>query len=179
MGWVGVDLDGTLASHEGWEGGVYGVGPPVPRMVARVRRWLEEGLDVRIFTARACAWPGVDYRKVEAAINGWCLEQFGRTLPITCVKDYGMIELWDDRAVQVIRDTGERADGMGDEVHLLTPGEPKPGAPRCYYAPDKFCGEESEASIEEGWTWLCRCPSCPVKVAASTAARKARDNLLP
>jgi hypothetical protein len=32
-------------------------------------------------------------------------------IPITCCKDRGMIELWDDRAVQVIENTGERVDG--------------------------------------------------------------------
>ncbi len=50
-GWIGVDLDGTLARYDGWVG-VMHVGDPVPAMLDRVQRWLEQGLDVRIFTAR-------------------------------------------------------------------------------------------------------------------------------
>jgi hypothetical protein len=31
---------------------------------------------------------------------------------VTREKDFAMIELWDDRAVQVVTNTGERADGL-------------------------------------------------------------------
>lgn len=31
----------------------------------------------------------------------------GRELPVTATKDFAMIELWDDRAVQVRMNTGE------------------------------------------------------------------------
>jgi hypothetical protein len=122
-GWIGVDLDGTLAKYTGWQG-VAVIGEPVPEMVERVKRWLANGREVRIFTARVWhpAEPqGVnpkspemaEYvgRKLEAdiareAIKRWCKEHVGVELPITNVKDYGMIELWDDRAVQVVPNTG-------------------------------------------------------------------------
>lgn len=55
------------------------------------------------------------YKNVQAIremIESWCVEHIGHKLPITNVKDYGMIELWDDRAVQVIPNTGRRADGV-------------------------------------------------------------------
>jgi hypothetical protein len=45
------------------------------------------------------------------AIQEWCLKNVGIVLPITNQKDYAMTELWDDRAVQVVQNTGERADG--------------------------------------------------------------------
>ena len=32
-------------------------------------------------------------------------------MPITNKKDHLMKELWDDRAIQVVQNTGERADG--------------------------------------------------------------------
>jgi hypothetical protein len=48
------------------------------------------------------------------AIGDWCEEHIGVRLPITCTKDYGMVELWDDRAVQVIPNTGDRADQRSD-----------------------------------------------------------------
>lgn len=121
-GWIGVDLDGTLAHYEGWVG-VDHIGEPVPAMVERVKAWLSEGQDVRIFTARVwpigyvdvngaffCAEVEVPSTKLAAraveVIRPWCLEHLGQCLPITCQKDYGMIELWDDRCVQVEKNTG-------------------------------------------------------------------------
>lgn len=50
-GWIGVDLDGTLAHYEGWKG-VEHVGAPVPAMLQRVKDWIAKGVEVRIFTAR-------------------------------------------------------------------------------------------------------------------------------
>lgn len=50
-GWIAVDLDGTLAQYDETTG-FPEIGPPVPRMVERVKAWLAYGLDVRIFTAR-------------------------------------------------------------------------------------------------------------------------------
>jgi len=59
--WIGVDLDGTLAFDEGWKGHQH-IGPPIPLMLERVKRWLAMDIEVRIFTARASAnWvPPVD-----------------------------------------------------------------------------------------------------------------------
>ncbi len=110
-GWIGVDLDGTLAMYKRGEYDHAKVGEPIPLMVNRVKEWLKAGLDVRIFTARVWS-DGSSPRNLEVshariAINEWCLEQFGQTLPITCQKDYGMIALWDDRAVSVRTNTGE------------------------------------------------------------------------
>lgn len=102
-GWIGVDLDGTLAHYDGFAGPEH-IGEPVVEMVERVQRWLEAGLDVRIFTARVCYG---DSQGCRPAIEAWCLKHIGRVLPITCEKDYGMIELWDDRCVAVEPNTGK------------------------------------------------------------------------
>lgn len=118
-GWIGVDLDGTLAHYEHapvWDGGI---GAPIPAMVERVKNWLASGREVRIMTARVARYAFMDGGDDEAraveqqvtAIQSWCKEHIGEALPVTCMKDYGMIELWDDRAVQVICNTGRRADG--------------------------------------------------------------------
>lgn len=110
QGWIAVDLDGTLARYEGWKG-VAHIGAPIWPMVERVKGWLAEGREVRIFTARA--YPGnSDSRRIEAAnavhhIERWCEDIFGRKLPVTCVKDYAMVEIWDDRAIRVVPNTGE------------------------------------------------------------------------
>lgn len=109
-GWIGVDLDGTLAHYEGWQG-IDNIGAPVPRMVERVKRWLAEEREVRIFTARVSA-PS-EKAAVIAAIDKWCEEHIGVRLPVTCEKDFGMIELWDDRVVQVIPNTGEPVGRSG------------------------------------------------------------------
>lgn len=104
-GWIGVDLDGTLAEYSTWISADH-IGKPIPGMVARVKRWLEEGTEVRILTARVSG-NRPSCVVAEAAIRRWCKEHIGRELEVTCTKDWMMLELWDDRAVQVIKDTGE------------------------------------------------------------------------
>lgn len=106
MGWIGVDLDGTLAIYDGWVGEEH-IGPPVPKMVQRVKDWLSKGVEIRIFTARVTETPGRDNSTIRRAIEDWCLLHIGQVLPITNIKDFAMIELWDDRAVRVIANTGE------------------------------------------------------------------------
>lgn len=103
-GWIGVDLDGTLAVlEEGVEWDGISIGPPVPAMVQRVKAWLEQGEDVRIVTARVCP----DSWRQRHAIRTWCREHLGTgDLRITASKDFYMRELWDDRAVQVRRNRG-------------------------------------------------------------------------
>lgn len=119
-GWIGVDLDGTLAKYPGTFGVPHGIGDPIPLMVDRVRRWIREGTEVRIMTARA-AGPfldiyGKDIGEEEALkeVRDWCEKHIGVQLPVTCQKDYNMVELWDDRAVQVIPNTGRRVDGSAN-----------------------------------------------------------------
>jgi hypothetical protein len=101
-GWIGVDLDGTLFTYDTWRG-IDHVGEPIMPMINRVKQWLAEGKDVRIFTAR-CAGP----EDCRPAIERACLEHIGQVLPITNIKDFGLIELWDDRAVRVEFNTGRR-----------------------------------------------------------------------
>jgi hypothetical protein len=113
QGWIGVDLDGTLAAYTGWQG-VEHIGDPIPVMVKRVKAWLATGKDVRIFTARVHQNDTTrDLSHVRQVINDWCLKHIGAVLPVTNSKDYGMVELWDDRCVQVEANTGRRMDGEG------------------------------------------------------------------
>jgi hypothetical protein len=109
-GWIGVDLDGTLAYYDGWQGETH-IGEAIPLMVERVKDWLADGRDVRIFTARVAQGEGDKARDVDAvreAIYAWSLINIGQALPVTNVKDWSMAELWDDRCVQVERNTGRR-----------------------------------------------------------------------
>lgn len=111
-GWIGVDLDGTLAKYDGWRGPTH-IGEPVGPMLFRVRKWLADGRTVRIFTARAsCQEP--ERAIVVDAINAWCREHLGQTLPVTHAKDFLMVQLWDDRCIQVEPNTGRRVDGRSE-----------------------------------------------------------------
>jgi hypothetical protein len=118
-GWIGVDLDGTLAIDH-WKGSYTGeIGEPVPVMVERVKKWIAEGFEVKIFTARVSRQNRDGAAKTELAkylveekIAAWCEQHIGKRLDITCEKDYNMVELWDDRAVQVVKNTGERVGNI-------------------------------------------------------------------
>lgn len=114
-GWIGVDLDGTLAHYDGFKGPEH-IGEPVPAMLERVKQWIEEGREVRIFTARVGAslkqnGDGTfdDHHFANQAryhIEQWCIRHVGVKLEVTATKDFGMIELWDDRCVQVQPNAG-------------------------------------------------------------------------
>jgi hypothetical protein len=111
-GWIGVDLDGTLAEYHGWQG-IEHIGAPIPLMLERVKNWIEEGIEVRIFTARVHEEQDEETLwKVFDAIQTWCYEHIGEQLKVTNKKDFQMYELWDDRAIQVIPNKGLRVDGL-------------------------------------------------------------------
>jgi hypothetical protein len=99
VGWIGVDLDGTLAVRNHGDS-LYTIGAPVRPILELVKSWLAAGRDVRIFTARAS-----DPDQVPV-IQVWCQAHLGQVLPVTATKDYEMEELWDDRAVSVMPNTG-------------------------------------------------------------------------
>src|SRR5579863_7872253 len=110
--WIGVDLDGTLTTWVDltrWDE----FGEPIEPMVSRVRAWLADGRRVKVFTARVglggpCQLTGEQFsvEDMASAIQDH-LEAIGLPrLEVTCRKDYHMIELWDDRCVQVIPNTG-------------------------------------------------------------------------
>lgn len=103
-GVIAVDLDGTLAKYTEWKGIEY-IGPPIPKMLKRVKKWLKEGREVRIFTARATEKEAVPY------IEQWLETNGIGGLEITSEKARDIVEIWDDRAIQVVPNTGERIDG--------------------------------------------------------------------
>jgi hypothetical protein len=133
-----VDLDGTLCEYHGFQG-VDALGPPIPRMVKRVKAWLAEGRDVRIFTAR------VSYGEAETSevpfpttrkhaehqrklIRAWCREHIGQELEVTNKKTYNAAQIWDDRAVTVQVNTGMT---LAESLEEQKPQRP----PRCLRGP--------------------------------------------
>lgn len=129
-GWVGVDLDGTLAHYDKWRGPRH-IGEPVEAMVERVKAWLAQGVDVRIFTARvskaALEVNGDTLEAVGGMISAWCEKHLGQPLPVTNEKDMAMVQLWDDRAVGVEPNEGYPTDskawamakGLNDECEKV------------------------------------------------------------
>ena len=100
--WIGVDLDGTLAQYDKYDG--TNIGEPIEPMLTRIKLWLAEGAKVKIFTARVSHDEDGEHRR---AIDKWCDKHIGQKLETTCTKDFGMVELWDDRAVAVEKNTGK------------------------------------------------------------------------
>ena len=97
--WTGVDLDGTLAY---WDHSLSmeTIGEPVPAMLALVKKMIHNGVRVKIFTARA---QDPDQLPI---IRKWLTKNGLSGLEITNVKDYAMQRLYDDRCIQVERNSG-------------------------------------------------------------------------
>jgi hypothetical protein len=91
--WIGVDFDGTLATK--------GEIRPVPLMIERVKRWLHQGREVRIFTTRA------DDEVLSNEVRTFLKENGLPDLKITNIKDFEIDEIWDDRCYRVKANTGE------------------------------------------------------------------------
>ena len=107
--WIGVDLDGTLAEEIPGNQDPETIGEPVPAMMARVREWLADGQCVKIFTARASVPSQV------TLVKEWLKAHDLPDLEVTNAKDFRMIELWDDRAVRVNRNSGQPLHGHSRE----------------------------------------------------------------
>lgn len=130
QGWYGFDLDGTLAIYDGWQG-IDHVGAPVAKTMRLMKRMHEDGLRVKILTARVsprtnpetkanpylenhwCVespsdmpWALADRWTAKEFIQEWCWRTLGFVPEITHEKDHLMLNLFDDRVVQVEPNTG-------------------------------------------------------------------------
>jgi hydroxymethylpyrimidine pyrophosphatase-like HAD family hydrolase len=113
------DFDKTLAEHDSSQAYDHQhLGEPIPDMVDRVKQALAKGKRVVIFTARVN--PGNSYEEQAAAtdsylfIADWCIQVFGKHLPITFAKSRDAEEIWDDRAKEVIPNMGVFVNEMQD-----------------------------------------------------------------
>jgi len=102
--WIGVDLDGTLAFYDGWKGAEH-IGPPIPAMLNRIHRWIKSGRKVKIFTARAAVPEQVIH------VYRWLEDNGLDGIEVTNTKDHACVAIWDDRAVRVVKNTGEPCPG--------------------------------------------------------------------
>jgi hypothetical protein len=97
--WTGVDLDGTLAFYDRMSTGDE-IGDPVPAMMELVKKMINNGIRVKIFTARA-----QDPEQLPI-IRKWLKDNNLPELEITNIKDYCTQKIYDDRSIQVERNTG-------------------------------------------------------------------------
>lgn len=130
-GWIGVDFDGTMFTFEGDTWVRWNVfGEPIKPMIDRVLLWCAAGVPVRIVTARIglpinvrndlddlymslrrtnrCVVSGELYSDamMQEAIQDHMTLYGLPVLPVQCYKGGKMIEFWDDRAIQMIPNTG-------------------------------------------------------------------------
>jgi hypothetical protein len=99
LGWIGMDLDGTLAHYSPTQGD-YDIGEPIPAMMETVHKLLAQGREVRIFTARACDPKAIPY------VQRWLNSHGLGHLQITNCKDYDLDYFYDDKALEVVFNTG-------------------------------------------------------------------------
>lgn len=100
-----VDFDRTLATYSSWHENGKSLGAPIAAMVGRVKEWLEKGMDVRIFTARACKENPARAEDI-LAIQNWCVTHLGKVLPVQNWKNFETKFIFDDIAVTVEANTG-------------------------------------------------------------------------
>ena len=106
-GTILVDLDGTLAKYDE-SSGTSVIGEPIKPMLERVRKWLKEGYEVKLFTARASV------PEMIPALREW-LDRLGlQEVGITNSKDFSTIAIFDDRAEKVVFNTGLLASEIID-----------------------------------------------------------------
>jgi ABC-type Zn uptake system ZnuABC Zn-binding protein ZnuA len=97
---IAVDLDGTLAKYNGWKG-IENIGKPIPEMVKKIKKEIEKGNKVTIFTARATNDKAIKF------IKKWLKENDLPDLDITNIKKTNFDEFWDDKAVAIEKNTGK------------------------------------------------------------------------
>lgn len=131
--WYGFDFNRTLAEyHSYWDD--MALARPLP-LVERVKRYLAEGKVCKILSAQVWTPPTRRYlskpteaeqawleeakgyyaraRKAETTIKAWCLQHIGQVLEVTCERDRGCQEVWDDKAYHVVPNSfAPRRDGI-------------------------------------------------------------------
>lgn len=95
------DLDGTLATYDGWKGELF-IGEPIKEMVQVLNQYKSLGYNIKIFTARVS---NISQEGLEAIIN-WCKLYLGCEYEITNQKDFNTILIIDDRCKQVVFNKG-------------------------------------------------------------------------
>jgi hypothetical protein len=145
-GWIGFDLDGTLAYYDEWRGGDH-VGEPIKPMMELLKKTIEEDkYDVRIFTARACVPEQI------APVKQWLLKHGLPDLEVTNIKDYDLIFFYDDRCVQVIPNEGVLLQDMHEQLLNLTRNDESVICSKYFIENIMHVGKAQQKSLTENYT---------------------------
>lgn len=96
-----IDFDGTIATQK--DGYQREIGEPIMPMIDRINKWIKQGHNITIFTARAENMNISEKLDIEM----FCVKYFGRVLPITAIKHHECDLYIDDKAIRVERNTGK------------------------------------------------------------------------
>ena len=117
--WVGFDLDSTLAYNKGFKGWSH-IGEPIKPMIDLAKKYIEMGVKVKVFTARASpeslGCSKIKFEQLEKVIQDWTEKHIGQRLEVIDHKDAFMIKSYDDSIVQVVPNTGEILGGARAET---------------------------------------------------------------
>lgn len=104
---IACDFDGTLAYYDRWRGAMH-FGAPIPAMIKKIQQHIRNGDIVEIFTARIQGDENHTSEEVIEGIKQWCERHIGQRLEVTNIKKTYFDLFYDDRAVQVLKNTGRR-----------------------------------------------------------------------
>lgn len=104
---IAVDWDGVMVEYHGYEGPAV-FGPSIQPMVDNVKSWLAEGHEVIVHTSRVSLEHNIDSVMKSSGAIRKRLQEMGlpATLKITANKYTRISEFWDDRAVEMEKNTG-------------------------------------------------------------------------
>ena len=135
-GWIGFDLDGTLAKYDGWQG-IDHIGEPIGPMVDLMKKLHGQGRYVKIVTARVAPQEledgsfgepyitvpqgdgGATRQYASQYIQDWCHFNLGFVPEIVYQKDCRMLELYDDRVKQVVPNKGVLVEDLANYYEAL------------------------------------------------------------
>lgn len=107
--WIGIDLDGTLATYKGGQGRA--IGKPIQESLDLALSIMRSGTEVRIFTARAS-----DASQINE-VRKWLISHGLGACKITNVKDFDCHLIIDDRAARMEWNAGNLCNGCESETH--------------------------------------------------------------
>ena len=102
---IAMDLDGTLASYEGWRG-IDHIGDPIPKMVDILMKHIEIGDNVTIFTSRVAGNDREESNDSRHNISKWLRKNNLPQLEITATKEKKFRLFYDDRGCSVLKNMG-------------------------------------------------------------------------
>jgi len=95
-----IGLDGVLAYYERW-GNEGDIGEPINDMKNKILKWINNGITIKIFTARAYKEESINHIRKWLLLNG-----LPPTLEITNIKGTDCDLILDNKAREVIHNTG-------------------------------------------------------------------------